>query len=57
MSFLDEIFNGKSLSQSEFESAAKSAGFKVVDLSNGDYVSASKYKDELQEARKSRYGC
>lgn len=50
MDFLKELFkqaeDGK-LSYEDLEKAVKSAGYKVADLSKGDYVARKKYDDDL----------
>ena len=52
MDFLKKIFAEDSLNYEEFARACKDNGFKLADLSTGDYVSKKKYDsltNELQE--------
>lgn len=50
MDFLKELFdkaeNG-ALTYAEFSSAVKSSGYKLADLSKGEYVAKKKYEDDL----------
>lgn len=53
MDFLNGLFDGKSLSQTEFEAALQAKGIKLANLADGGYVSQSKYND-LNNELKSR---
>lgn len=52
MDFLNGLFDGKSLSQTEFEAAMQANGVKLANLADGDYVSQSKYADLNSELKK-----
>lgn len=47
MDFLKVLFNGDALTYDEFMTAVKANNFKLADLSKGNYVSKSKYDDDL----------
>ncbi len=48
MDFLKELFNSGALTWEQFSKAVTDKGFKIVDLSKGEYVSKSKYDTDLQ---------
>jgi hypothetical protein len=51
MDFLKELFDqaeNAALTYGDFSKAVKSKGFKLADLSNGDYVAKKKYEDDLK---------
>lgn len=47
MDFLKELFDEGGLTWEEFKSKVESKGFKVADLSTGNYVSKGKYNDDV----------
>lgn len=47
MDFLKELFNDGQLDYDTFSSKVSEKGFKLADLSKGDYVSKNKYTDDL----------
>lgn len=47
MDFLKELFNDGQLDYDTFSSKVNEKGFKLADLSKGDYVSKNKYTDDL----------
>lgn len=44
MKFLETVFGTEALTYEQFAKKVESAGFKLADLSNGDYVDANKFK-------------
>lgn len=48
MDFLKELFNSGALTWEQFSKAVFDKGFKIVDLSKGEYVSKLKYDTDLQ---------
>lgn len=47
MDFLKELFGENSLTFEQFSQAVTAKGYKLADLSTGNYVSKHKYEDEL----------
>ena len=47
MEFLKELFNNGALDYDAFSKLVTDKGFKIADLSKGDYVSKLKYDDDL----------
>ena len=50
MDFLKELFEqaeGGTLTYDQFNKAVKNSGYKIADLSKGDYVAKKKYEDDL----------
>lgn len=45
---LKKLFESGALTYEQFSSAVTAAGYKLADLSTGNYVSKKKYEDELQ---------
>lgn len=45
---LKKLFENGALTYEQFSSAVTAAGYKLADLSTGNYVSKKKYEDELQ---------
>ena len=48
MDFLKELFGEEALTWEQFSEAVTSKGFKVADLSKGNYVSKKKFDDEIK---------
>lgn len=48
LEFLKPIFDGKALTQEQFEAALPTANVRLANLSDGGYVSKSKYDDDLR---------
>lgn len=48
MEFLKALFEGGALSWEQFEKAVTDKGYKLADLSTGNYVSKLKFDDEIQ---------
>ena len=48
LEFLKPIFDGKALTQEQFEAALPTANVRLANLSDGGYVSRSKYDDDLR---------
>lgn len=49
--FLKAIFNGNALTQEQFEAALPGANIKLCNLSDGNYVSKTKYENDLQSKK------
>lgn len=49
MEFLKELFGGKELGYEAFAEAVGAKGYKLADLSKGDYVAKGKLKDEIDK--------
>lgn len=47
MDFLKDLFGEEALTWDQFSKIVTEKGFKLADLSKGDYVSSKKYRDEL----------
>ena len=47
MDFLKDLFGEEALTWAQFSAKVTSGGFKIADLSKGDYVASKKYHDEL----------
>ena len=45
---LKKLFESGALTYEQFSAAVSNAGYKLADLSTGNYVSKKKYEDELQ---------
>lgn len=48
MDFLQALFESRALTWEQFEAAVKEKGYKIADLSTGNYVAKKKYDDDLQ---------
>lgn len=48
MEFLKDLFGENQLGWDAFMKAVKDAGYKIADLSKGEYVSKNKYDDDLK---------
>ena len=48
MDFLKDLFGEEALTWEQFSEAVTSKGFKVADLSKGNYVSKKKFDDEIK---------
>lgn len=48
MDFLKELFNGQALTFEQLQSAVQEKGYKLADLSKGDYVSKNKFDDAIK---------
>lgn len=49
MDFLKELFESGELSFEAFKTAVEAKGYKLADLSTGNYVSKGKYEDDLKQ--------
>lgn len=49
MEFLKALFEAGALTWEQFEKAVTDKGYKLADLSTGNYVSKAKYDDELKQ--------
>lgn len=50
MEFLKDLFGEEGISYADFEKKVNEKGYKIADLSKGDYVSKKKYDDDLLSA-------
>ena len=48
MDFLKALFNAGALTWEQFSEAVNGKGYKIADLSTGNYVSKKKFDDEIQ---------
>lgn len=48
MDFLKALFNSGALTWEQFSEAVNEKGYKIADLSTGNYVSKKKFNDEIQ---------
>lgn len=46
-----KVFNGKSLTQAEFEAAIKAENIKLADLSTGEYVAKGKLTEQIDKTK------
>lgn len=50
MEFLKELFGEEGINYDEFAKKVNDKGYKIVDLSKGEYVAKKKYEDDLATA-------
>ena len=48
MDFLEALFEGGAITWEQFKAGVEKAGYKIADLSTGNYVAKKKYEDELK---------
>ena len=48
MDFLEALFESGAITWEQFKAGVEKAGYKIADLSTGNYVAKKKYEDELK---------